>query len=170
MKKLILSLTICLGAYLSMNAQVNPHAIGLRFGGNNLGNGVEISYQHGFGDANRLELGLGFANHSIYSRTGISAIYQWVWNIESGFNWYAGPGAQIWSYSYRGYYYNNNNVLTKRENSIGLTIGGQIGIEYNFNKKGTPLILSLDTRPMFNFNSYNQGFGYGLALALRYTF
>jgi hypothetical protein len=34
-------------------------------------------------------------------------LYQWVWNIDGGFNWYAGVGGGVGSYS-RDYYDNRN--------------------------------------------------------------
>ncbi len=162
MKKIFLSIVLLLVINIVGQAQVNPHAIGLRFGGGNFGNGAEISYQHGFGDVNRLELDLGWGGNSDYSRIGIAGIYHWVWNIDGGFNWYAGPGAQVWTFSYNDSFNNNGGVR--------LGVGGQIGIEYDFNEKNAPILLSLDTRPMFNFISNGSGFGYGVHLSVRYTF
>ena len=66
MKKVILALITLFTVSLSSVAQVEPHAIGGRFGGGNYGGGFEISYQHGLGDANRLELDLGMNSHHGY--------------------------------------------------------------------------------------------------------
>ena len=137
------------------NAQVEPHAIGLRLGGGNYGSGFEISYQHGLGDANRLEFDLGLNSNNGASYMSLAGIYQWVWNIDGGFNWYAGPGAQL--------------LLVSNNAAIG--VGGQIGVEYNFNPDvDVPIQIGLDTRPMLNFSSGNSDFGWGIALSIRYTF
>jgi len=174
MKKIILSMVTLIVITISSNAQVYPHAIGLRFGGSNFGSGAEVSYQHGIGDKNRIELDLGWGGNSNYHRIGLSGIYHWVWNIDGGFNWYAGPGAQIWSYSYKTTTINSNNknkvVVTSDVGGVKLAIGGQIGIEYDFNERGVPIQVSLDTRPMINFGFKAGNFGYGLGLSVRYTF
>ena len=64
MKRIILVLiaTISLGGLAK--AQVADHAIGLRFGSGD-GLGTEISYQHGLGSFNRLELDLGFSSNAV---------------------------------------------------------------------------------------------------------
>jgi len=146
-------------------SQVNPHAIGLRGGSGNYGAGGEVTYQHGFGDANRLEIDLGWRGNNGWGNNNhiivLSGIYHWVWNLDGGLNWYAGIGAQIGDYK----------LKNKDEDISGIIfgIGGQVGIEYDFNVHEVPLLLSLDARPMLGFQSY-YGFGYGGALALRYTF
>lgn len=76
-------------------------------------------------------------------------------------NWYVGPGAQL------GFYQNKWNT---NDDGITLALGGQIGLEFDFNELGAPLLLSLDTRPMWGFIGGGSGFGYGGALGLRYTF
>ena len=136
------------------NAQVEDHAIGLRFGGGNFGSGTEINYLHGMGDANRLELGFGINSLNGGSYMNVVGIYQWVFELEKGFSWYAGPGAQM--------------LFVK--NASAILVGGEVGIEYNFNTElDVPLQLGLDTRPMFNLGD-GDGFGWGVALSARYTF
>lgn len=163
MRKLILSIAVIMGVSIASFAQINPHAIGIRGGTGNGGNGGEISYQHGFGSKNRLEIDLGWRHHNKdnYSHMAISGIYHWVWNIEGGLNWYAGVGGQLGSYRNNG---NNNN------DGLSLALGGQIGIEYDFNDMGAPILLSLDARPMWNFIGDYSGGHYGAALGIRYTF
>jgi hypothetical protein len=158
MKKiLIFTLAIFCMSYI-MNAQVNPHAIGIRVGGNGDINGVELSYQHGFNDVNRLELDLGFGGNSHHSRFFLAGIYHWDWNITEGLNWYVGPGAGI------GYYEYDDS-----DGYLNVALGGQIGMEYDFNTMNAPILLSLDVRPMWDFIGDNAGFGWGLALGVRYT-
>ena len=146
---------------------VKADAIGLRFGGGSLA-GAEVNYQKGMG-SNRLELGLSWSSKSEgsgaakYSTNYIGAFgaYQWHWNISGGFNWYAGPGAEVgfWSWNH-----NNNS-----DSGMYLNVGGQIGIEYDFNTLGAPLNLSIDARPMFGLID-SAGFGWAAALGIRYTF
>jgi hypothetical protein len=56
---------------------------------------------------NRLELDLGWRNRSNFNNNAyddnaikLTGLYQWVWNIDGGFNWYAGVGGGVGSYSY----------------------------------------------------------------------
>ncbi len=159
MKKTFLLLIATFAFGVLAFSQVNPHAIGLRFGGNGEINGAEISYQHGIGDANRLELDLGFGGNSKHSRMFLAGIYHWDWNITSGLNWYVGPGASVGFYTYDGY-----------DGYINVALGGQIGLEYDFNTLGAPILLSIDARPMWDFLGDNAGLGWGAALGIRYTF
>lgn len=163
--KNVLVLVALLTGFSSV-AQVNPHAIGLRGGSGSYGSGAEISYQHGLGDANRIELDLGWGgNNSIvnnYSRLYVAGIYHWNWNITEGLNWFAGPGAVLGLHSGK-----NNSV----DDGLTLGVGGQVGIEYDFNDLDVPLLLGFDVRPMWRFIGYNSGnAGFGGAFSLRYTF
>jgi hypothetical protein len=161
MKKLLVTLGIVLSMSFFAQAQVNPHAIGLRLGGDGTSSGAEISYQHRVGQSNRFEFDLGFNGHDHYNNIFLSGTYQWDWNLVGGLNWYVGPGAAI------GFY----NWDDKNENSSGLYlgVGGQIGLEFDFNHIGAPILLSIDTRPMFDVAGYDTGFGWGVALGVRYT-
>ncbi len=155
MKKIIL-IGIFLATVLNVQAQVNPHALGLRLGGNGTYSRAEISYQHGMSDVNRLEFDLGFSGNKDYKAMFLTGTYQWVWNIQGGLNWYAGPGAAL------GFANSDDN------SSFNLGVGGQIGIEYDLNTIKAPLLLSLDFRPMWSFIG-DSGFGWGFALGVRYT-
>jgi opacity protein-like surface antigen len=160
MKKLIFLLTFIAGVGLYSQAQVNPHAIGVRLGGDGDINGAEISYQHGMGDANRLELDLGFGGNDVHNRMYLAGIYHWDWHLTGGLNWYVGPGAGIGFYHWDNY-----------DDYINIAIGGQIGLEFDFNTKGAPILLSIDARPMWDLTGDDHaGFGWGAALGIRYTF
>ncbi len=162
MKSLIIAAIIISFISFQSFSQVSPHAIGIRGGADTYGGGAEISYQQGLGSNNRLELDLGWSGNRNYSNIYISPIYHWVFNIDGGFNWFIGPGGVVGLHS--GRYFNDDDGLT-----VGL--GGQLGIEYNFNEHGVPLLLALDTRPMWRFVGYRNGYaGYGGALSLRFTF
>lgn len=165
MKKIFLIAIAFVGGTMFMNAQdIADNAIGLRIGDSD-GFGAEVSYQRALGSNNRLELDLGLRNGSDYDGFKLAGIYQWVWNIDGGFNWYAGPGGGLASYSYK--YYNANERKVK-DNQTFIFIAGDIGIEYVFD---IPLMLSLDFRPEIAFgNDYNDDLDFDIALGIRYRF
>ncbi|MFC4740049.1 outer membrane protein [Flavobacterium ponti] len=167
MKKLLLSAVMLFGIAISANAQdISKNALGLRLGDND-GFGGEISYQRGLSGNNRLELDLGFRNSKDVDAFKLAGLYQWVWNIEGGFNWYAGVGGGIGSWSY------DRRIGNDRYKDSGtiLFVAGDLGIEYNFDE--APIQLSLDIRPELYFNSddYREdNFGPDIALGIRYRF
>jgi hypothetical protein len=148
MKKLLLVFGLVLSSVYSMNAQnVSENAIGIRFGGGN-GLGGEISYQKALGSNNRLEIDLGLANDlNDFKATGL---YQWVWNLENKFNWYAGFGGGIVS-----------------AGDTGIYGAGVVGIEYNFD---APILLSIDYRPEIGISGGLSGLNSDVALSVRYQF
>jgi hypothetical protein len=173
-RRFIVCATVMVACFsFSANAGMSPNAIGLRLGSGSFW-GAEFNYQKALG-ANRLEIGASYGsvphrapfgvNYSTHY-FGAAGVYQWHWNIDGGFNWYAGPGVAtgFWSYSYRDY-------LGVNASSSGsyVNIGGQVGIEYNFNVSDVPLIISLDSRPMFGLLN-SAGFGWDIAFGIRYTF
>ena len=161
MKRTIAVLCFILCAGFISQAQVHPRAIGLRFGAGSVA-GAELSYQQGVSKMNRLEFNLGAGWSSSYSNLLVTGTYQWNWNIEQGLNWYVGPGAAI------GFYNWSDDEITS--SGVTLGIGGQVGLEYDFNHLDVPLLLSLDTRPIFDFIGYdNGGLGWGVSLGIRYT-
>jgi opacity protein-like surface antigen len=167
MKKVILSAFMLIGLAFSAQSQdISKNALGLRLGDND-GFGGEISYQRGLSKNNRLELDLGFRNSNNVDAFKLAGIYQWVWNIDGGFNWYAGVGGGVgsWSYNY------NANGNQYKDSGAFVFVAGDLGIEYNF--KEVPIQLSLDIRPELYFNSDNyreDNFGPDLALGIRYRF
>jgi hypothetical protein len=87
MKKLLLSAFMLVGLAFSAQAQeISKNALGLRLGDND-GFGGEISYQRGLSSENRLEFDLGWRNSNHVDAFKLVGLYQWVWNIEGGFNW-----------------------------------------------------------------------------------
>ena len=162
MKKIILSAFMLLGLAFATQAQdISKNALGLRLGDND-GFGGEVSYQRGLGDNNRLELDLGWRSSKDVDAFKLVGLYQWVWNIDKGFNWYAGVGGGLGSWSY--------DIGNDKESGTILLAAGDIGIEYNFD---IPLQISLDLRPEIYFNSddYREdNFGPDIALGIRYRF
>jgi hypothetical protein len=162
MNKSILVATMLLGLTFSAQAQkISKNALGLRLGDND-GFGGELSYQRKLATNNRLELDLGWRNSNDVGLVKIAGLYQWHWNIEGGFNWYAGVGGGVGSWSY-----DRNKVSDKGTFAF---VAGDLGIEYDFD---VPLQLSLDIRPeiYFNSDSYRtNNFGPDIALGIRYRF
>ena len=165
MKKIILLSTIIFGLAIGAQAQdISKNAIGLRLGSND-GFGTEISYQARLSASNRLELDLGWRSNHYQDAFKLAGIYQWVWNLDGGLNWYAGLGGGVGSWSY-----DNNDGIS--DNGGFAFVAGDLGLEYNFD---FPLQLSLDIRPELYLNSasYNEDdrrFGPDLALGIRYRF
>lgn len=158
MKKLLLVIFVVFGFSLSSHAQsVAQNALGLRLGDSD-GFGTEISYQRGLSENNRLELDLGWVNRHRHDAFRLVGVYQWVWNIEAGFNWYAGVGAGIGARDFHNNYSGNG--------FFGL-LAGDIGIEYDFD---FPLLISLDFRPEIGLDDYHDDLGFDIALGLRYQF
>ena len=148
MKKIVFVFSLIFAATFSINAQdISDNAIGLRFGGGN-GIGGEVSYQKALGSNNRLEIDLGLANE--FANFKATGLYQWVWNLENKFNWYAGAGGGIVSAS-----------------GTGIYAAGVVGIEYNFD---APILLSIDYRPEVGVAGGLDGLNSDVALSVRYQF
>ena len=152
MKKVLFILVAVLGLGFAANAQ---NWIGVR-GAFGSSSGAEISYQHGFNANNRLELDLGWNTRSTYNYYNLSAVYQWMGGIAGNFGWFAGVGANagLWS----GY----------SEGTFGLGFLAQAGLEYNF--QAVPFQVTLDFRPQWDVLGAASGFGYAVALGIRYRF
>lgn len=166
MKRICLSLiTVILLANLAF-AQLPKHSLGLHFGAGD-GLGTEISYQYGLSSLNRLEFDLGFnSNHEYannyrynYSSWGLTGLYHWVWDMDQGFKWYAGPGARIGAWNFdRGY-------VSKFDSGIFLAAAGDVGIEYCF---PVSIQLALNARPEIGL--INHGTNINIGFAIRYQF
>lgn len=162
MKKVFFTTIFIIGAiFVSQSQTISENAIGLRFGGGN-GYGAEVSYQRALDDNNRLELDLGWRNDRDFDAFKLVGLYQWVWNIDGGFNWYAGVGGGVGSIS--------DNRFDRSDDGAYVFAAGDIGIEYNFD---IPLLISLDFRPEIGFfgDEYPlNSFSPDIALGVRYQF
>lgn len=161
MKKTLLSLFALL-AWATVTAQETNErfAIGLHggeawlstFKGSGYydwGYNIEVSGIIKLSNNQRVEIDLGWTDYGTdkYTTNGylhLSAGYHWYWHIVAGLGWYVGPSANVgvWldRYGYSGY--------TTSDNRFCIGIGGQVGLEYDFN---IPLQLTFDARPSFNF-------------------
>jgi Outer membrane protein beta-barrel domain len=161
MKKLIVTAFMLVGIAFSSNAQdISKNALGLRLGDND-GFGGEISYQRGLSKKNRLELDLGWRNSNNVDAIKLAGLYQWVWNIDGNFNWYAGVGGGFASWKL--------DEKLGDADGTALFAAGDIGIEYNF--EDAPIQLSLDFRPEWYFDDdFRDDLGTDIALSVRYRF
>lgn len=148
MKKIIILFGLILASSLTVNAQdISDNAIGLRFSGGN-GIGGEISYQRSLSDNNRLEIDLGLGND--FNDLKVTGLYEWVWQLEEKFNWYAGVGGGLISAS-----------------GTGIFGAGIVGIEYNFK---SPIVISIDYKTEIGISGGLSGLNSDVALAVRYQF
>lgn len=150
MKKII-AIAVALVAFAAV-AVAQPRAIGVR-----ATYGAELSYQHGIGsNFAEFDLGMALGNHAGFT---VSGIYDFLFPIASGFNFFVGPGAQFSAYTH-------HNAEAADDAHLGIGIGGNLGIEYEFS--GIPFNISLDYRPMWNFIGYSNWSS--AALSFRYRF
>jgi len=172
MKKLLFVAVLALA---SITAYAQPRAIGANLGGN-----FGVSYQHGFGEANMLDVAVyvpwlgGAADGApagTYWGIGGIVIYDWIdpfgtsipWSEQGEWHWYMGVGGA-------GGLYNFSNPMVWHVGAAG-----HIGVEYDF---WFPLQLSLDWRPNIGIAggnggkvSYNKdGLFDGITLGVRYKF
>lgn len=162
MKKVFFTVLFAAGFLFTAEAQnIANNAIGIRVGDNS-GFGTEINYQRGLSERNRLEFGLGWRSSRYVDAFKLTGLYQWVWNIEGGFNWYVGVGGGAGSVNY------DRREFPDRDRSYGFAfIAGDIGLEYNFD---IPLLISLDFRPEAGFGTYRDDLGFDVGLGVRYQF
>lgn len=165
--KYIFLTVLVIGGFVGVGQaqEISKNAIGLRIGDND-GFGTEISYQRAVGNNNnRLEFDLGFRGNDNFDAIRLTGLYHWVWNIDGGFNWYAGPGAGIARVNFDD---DNFPVNERRDDETYVYLAGDIGIEYNFD---FPLLLSLDFRPEFGFSdNLDDDLDFDIALGVRYQF
>ncbi len=159
MRRLLFTFSLVLLVFVG-NSQISKHAIGLRLGGGD-GFGTEISYQHGLTDINRMEFDLGMHSGNHYNAWGLAGIYQWVWKIDGGFNWFVGAGGRIGSWSWDHSYTGNDG------SGIYLAAAGDIGIEYSF---PVGIQLALDARPQIGLINRGDSFQNNIAFSIRYRF
>lgn len=162
MKKVFFTTVLIFGVMFASNSQtISKNAIGLRLGDSN-GFGTELNYQRAIGDNNRLEFGLGWRSNPDVSAFKLTGLHQWVWNIDGGFNWYAGVGGGVGSIDF-----DDDRFGRDFDNETFVFVAGDIGIEYNFD---FPLLISLDFRPELGFGDYRDDLDFDIGLGVRYQF
>lgn len=147
---------------------IADHAIGLRLGDSD-GFGAEISYQKSIGRYNRAEFNLGLIDNRNFDAFKLTGLYQWVHQLDGGFNWYYGVGGGLGSADFKPVP-NNQGEASDDNDGLFVFAAGDIGVEYNFD---IPLLLSLDFRPeigILGYNGFNDNFDFAIALGIRYQF
>ncbi|MBQ4819236.1 hypothetical protein [Aquimarina sp. MMG016] len=162
-KRILFIATFLLISFGSIQAQeISKHAIGLRLSESE-GFWAEASYQASLSSNTRAELDLGIQGRNRYKALKLTGIYQWVFNIDGGLNWYVGPGIGGGLVDF------DNDVRRDRDDleTFGF-VTGDVGIEFNFD---FPLLISLDFRPEIYFDDYNDDdINFNLGLSARYQF
>ena len=160
MKRLLLVIVLILSAYFGM-AQEPRHALGLRLDGGD-GFGPAISFQYMMSDYYRLELDLGNNSAYTHSSWGVAGIFQRVWVIDRGFNWYLGAGGRVGSWDW------NKNYTGTETGGLFVAAVANLGIEYTFPIK---LQISIDARPELGLvNHGGDSYTNSIALSVRYRF
>lgn len=159
------------GAF-SLEAQtVRENAIGVRLSAGD-GIGADVSYQRRVFTKNRLEFDLGLRDDDHYDTGKFVATFQWVFPIDNGFNFYAGPGigAGRWEHDH----HHDHNGDWDDDGGFGI-LTGVAGIEFNIPK--APIQISFDIRPELHFGDDRKDFDNDyndlvpdVGLAVRYTF
>ncbi len=163
-------------ALASVMVYAQPRAIGGRLGAFD-----GVSYQHGFGDSNMLEIELGWSidgrsdfwtnaggtriHNRMYGSTIQTAVtYDWIdpfgatfpWEHKGEWHWYMGVGG-AGGYGWYGYSYAPGYGAAGIGRDWGfLGAAGRVGVEYDF---WFPLQLSLDWRPTLGCSLFGNGNG-----------
>ncbi len=160
-KRFLIIATFILGSISAVQAQeMSKNALGVRLGDND-GFGAEVSYQRALSGNNRLEFDLGWRDFDFATAIKIAGIYQWVFNLDKGFNWYVGPGGGVGIVDFDDDFPGNDS------SDSYFFLAGDIGIEYNFD---IPILISLDLRPEIGFGDYNDDLDFDIGLGIRYQF
>jgi len=159
MKYILILFACSLLSISTLQAQeIAKNAVGLRLTEAD-GFWAEVTYQYGLDTDTRLEFDLGFRSVNGFQAIKLTGIYQWVFNIDQGLNWYVGPGIGGGIADFDGV--DNSDFFA--------FVAGDVGIEYNFE---FPLLISFDFRPEIyldrirNANTIIFNFG----LSARYQF
>ncbi|MDX1446884.1 hypothetical protein [Lishizhenia sp.] len=152
-KKMLVVLAFLAGGIGVASAQNYNTAVGLRFG--SYGDGA-INLKHMLGGSNAIEATLGGGRYHLF----LEGLYEWNFDLGSGFNWYLGAGAHA-------FLWNDNHPVKYYEDGFALGARGVIGIEYTFD---FPLNLALHTGPRIGIINGPGYAGWGGSLAIRYAF
>lgn len=160
MKKVFMLALVAMAGVAFAVAQ--PRAIGA-----NLGSGLGISYQHGFGASNMLDVAANVP--IIYGGIGGHVTYDWIDPFNAPIPWYQ-IGEWHWCMGVGG----AGGVYSWKFDHWFAGVAGHVGVAYDF---WFPMELSLDWRPCIGVDNWKDdkiGFGlgglYGISLGIRYLF
>ncbi|MFS4491786.1 hypothetical protein [Maribacter sp. 2308TA10-17] len=156
----------------SLSAQdIANHTIGLRLGDSD-GFGAEISYQKSIGRYGRAELNLGYRDSREYDAVKAVLLFQSIYTISGGLNWYWGFGGGAGTASFESRpNVDDPNIIEKPGGGLFVLGAGDIGLEYNFGN--LPLLISLDIRPeigIIGYGGFDDRFDFDVGLGIRYQF
>ena len=170
MKKiLIFSFFLALFALFSNPAAAqlnNEQAIGLRFGSSQ-----GLNYRYTLAQDRAVEGLLSIQSNSTSKRFRLTGLYEHFYDLSDDFQWYWGYGGSIGSYTRKSYTRVNENGNTDfipSSSALALSVDGVAGIQYIIPE--TPLGLTLDIKPTFDFlqSSSIQILNFGFSI--RYLF
>ncbi len=153
MKKLLVTVVLCLATLGAANAQKN--AVGLRLGG-----GAELLYQRDLTQKNFLQFTLNVPDWNGFAATGLYnwRCCEWNWTPKTC-DWHlnAGVGAAIGVYNF---------------NDAGLFLGAVGSCSFGCEFKRVPISIDIDYRPTIgiaNSDFFTPGFwNFGLAVAYHF--
>ena len=155
MKKIIVFIFFVIFLCLNIYADAHPLALGAGFHAGAGSTGFECAVSHSWDGVNRGEGTFGYSwNGDLkWSMLDVNLIYQWYWNINDGFNCYVGPLVGLgvfWQKEFVdvGTFVSIIEEQTKSGTYLG--VGGQLGLEYDFDFIDKPFIISADVRPVMN--------------------
>ena len=140
---------------------IAEHAIGLRLTESD-GFWAEASYQGALNSINRVELNAGVRGVSGFQAIKLTGLFDWVFNIDEGLNWYTGPGIGGGLADFDSDFDGDDDL------EVFGFVTGNIGIEYNFD---FPLLISFDFRPEIYFDKIlDDDIIFNFGVSARYQF
>ncbi|SKB56112.1 hypothetical protein SAMN05660841_01243 [Sphingobacterium nematocida] len=122
----------------------SQHALGARFG-----SATGINYRYTLSEDRAVEGIMSIQSNSRSNRFRVVGLYEFHKPLSGAFSWYYGFGGSIGSYTYKGYRDLQTGIEYPKDSEVALSIDGIIGVEYNI--PTTPLAISLDVKPYFDF-------------------
>ncbi len=163
--KNIFSIIITLFLGHILQAQVYPHALGVRVSTDGERVGIEGSFQKGFALNKRVEFDLGMKKETVVDqdieeikRIFLATSYQMCFNLSGGLNCFAGGGTMV----------GVDSIESIQKGNFSLSMLGQLGVEYDFAGIGIPLLLTIDTRPTVDVVSKIDDISIGVGFGARY--
>ena len=157
MKKIIFLVFPLIFLCTDIYADAHPLALGAGFHAGAGSTGFEWAVSHSWDGVNRGEGTFGYSwNGDLdleWSMLDVNLMYQWYWNINDGFNFFAGPLVGLgvfWQEELMRLNYPPFLPYLQTKTGMYFGVGGQIGLEYDFDYIDVPLIISTDIRPVMN--------------------
>jgi len=149
---LLLVFGIILFSFDKASAQLaEQHAVGARFG-----SATGFTYRYALNEDRAAEGILSIQSNSKFRRFRLVGLYEFHKPLAENLNWFYGFGGSLGSIKYKSIVTTikdpDGTIRTTRtdpKSELALSIDGIIGVEYNI--PTTPLSVSLDVKPYFDF-------------------